>query len=293
MADLSKETLESLTDEVKSSGSFSSSGVLQPWSYASGSKSESGSLPSRSEYGDNQSELSDLKANVKKLSRKWIHNLKGKETNSEQYRPDTNHQTEITQASPEELNALQSFCTVKVNLIHHRANSKGKKSSRHKKLQLGPEAEAPEVDALKCTVPDELLNRIYFKNMRTTPKQVGTAKQHISSRCPDCIRKRAELAQSAFLKQKKTLLESLLLQEKIDEHLHTQDFLTLVREAHQSLPRLSDDPRRIWERLNERKVKLETLVFERKVFYNKLSSNADSLYLNEEHPTGLIIRFQH
>ncbi|KAJ1066725.1 hypothetical protein K5549_006277 [Capra hircus] len=265
MADLSEETLESLTDEVKSSGSFSSSGGLQPSSSAFGSKSESGSQPSRSEYGDHQSELSDFKANVKKLSRKWIHNLKGKETNSEQYRPDPKYQTEITQASLEELNALQSFCTVKVNLIHHRANSTGKKSSRHKKLQLGPEAEAPEVDTLKCTVPDELLNRIYFKNMRT-PKQVGTAKQHISSRCPDCIRKRAELAQSAFLKQKKTLLESLLLQEKIDEHLNTKDFLTLVREAHQSLPRLSDDPRRIWERLNERKVKLDTLVFERSYF---------------------------
>lgn len=269
MADLSEETLESLTDEVKSSGSFSSSGGLQPSSSAFGSKSESGSQPSRSEYGDHQSELSDFKANVKKLSRKWIHNLKGKETNSEQYRPDPKYQTEITQASLEELNALQSFCTVKVNLIHHRANSTGKKSSRHKKLQLGPEAEAPEVDTLKCTVPDELLNRIYFKNMRT-PKQVGTAKQHISSRCPDCIRKRAELAQSAFLKQKKTLLESLLLQEKIDEHLNTKDFLTLVREAHQSLPRLSDDPRRIWERLNERKVKLDTLVFERSDIKQKM-----------------------
>ncbi|CAN0471585.1 unnamed protein product [Rangifer tarandus platyrhynchus] len=251
MADFS-ETLESLTDEVKSSGSFSSSGGLQPWSYNSGSESESGWLPSRSEYGDNQPELSDFKANVKKLSRKWIQNLKGKETNSEQYRPDTKHQTDITQVSLEELNALQSFCTVKVNLIHHRANSKGKKSSRQKKLQPGPKAEAPEVDALKCPVPDELLNRIYFKNMRTTSKQVGTAKQHISSRCPDCIRKRAELAQAAFLRQK-TLLESLLLQEKIDEHLYTKDFLTLIREAHQSLPRLSDDPRRIWERLNEKR----------------------------------------
>ncbi|KAI4529647.1 hypothetical protein MG293_020325 [Ovis ammon polii] len=115
MADLSKETLESLTDEVKSSGSFSSSGGLQPWSSASGSKSESGSQPSRSEYGDHQSELSDFKANVKKLSRKWIHNLKGKETKSEQYRADTKYQTEITQASLEELNALQSFCTVKGN----------------------------------------------------------------------------------------------------------------------------------------------------------------------------------
>lgn len=73
-----RETLESLTDEVKSSGFIQFLWRLQPWSSASGSKSESGSQPSRSEYGDHQSEL-DFKANVKKLSRKWIHNLKGKE----------------------------------------------------------------------------------------------------------------------------------------------------------------------------------------------------------------------
>ena len=253
MADFSKETFESFTDEVQSSGSFSSSGGRQPWSYASGSKSESGTPTSRLQYGDNQSEFSHFKNNEKKLSRKWINNLKGKETNSGQYQPDTKLETEITQASLEELNALQSFCTFKINLIHHSANSKGKKSSRHKKLQLGSDAEAPEVDALNCTtVPDELLNRIYFKNLRTTPKEVVTAKQHISSRCPNCNRKRAELAQSAFLKQKKTLLESLLLQEKIDEHLHMKDFLTLIGEIHQSLPRLSDDPRIIWERLKEK-----------------------------------------
>lgn len=177
---------------------------------------------------------------------------RAKKTNSGRYQPDAKLQTEITSASDEELNALQSFCTIKINLIHHRANSKEKKSSRHKKLQLRLDAEASEVDAFNCTVPDELLNRIYFKNMRTTLKQVATAKQHISSRCPDCNRKRAELAQSTFLKQKKTLLESLLLQEKIDEHLYTKDFLTLIAEAHQGLPRLSDDPSMIWKRLNEK-----------------------------------------
>ncbi|XP_059992280.1 uncharacterized protein C8orf48 homolog [Lagenorhynchus albirostris] len=252
MADFSKETFESFTDEAQSSSSFSSSGGLQPWSYASGSKYESGTPTPRLQYGDNQSEFSHFKNNEKKLSRKWINNLKGKEMNSGQYQPDTKLETEITQASLEELNALQSFCTVKINLIHHSATSKGKKSSRHKKLQLGSDAEAPEVDALNCTVPDELLNRIYFKNMRTTPNEVVTAKQHISSRCPNCNRKRAELAQSAFLKQKKTSLESLLLQEKIDEHLHMKDFLTLIGEIHQSLPRLSDDPRIIWERLKEK-----------------------------------------
>lgn len=235
-----------LTDEVQSSCSFSTSEGLQPSSCAPGSKPGSGTPATCLEYGDKQSELSDFKNSEKKLSRKWINNLKGKETNSGQY------QTEITQASLEELNALQSFCAVKINLIHHRVNSKGKKSNRHKKLQLRSDAEAPEIDALNCTVPDELLNRTYFKNMRTTSEQVATDKQHISSHCPNCNKKREELALSAFLKQKKTLLESLLLQEKIDEYLHTKDFLTRIGEAHQSFPRLSDDPKTIWKRLSEK-----------------------------------------
>lgn len=252
MADLSKETFEPFTDEVQSSSSFSSFGGPHLRSYGSGSISEGGTPTTRSEYGDDQSELSDFENNEKKLSRKLINNLKSKEENSGQYQSDTKLQTKISEASFEELNALQSFCAIKINLIHHRGNSKGKASSRHKKLQPRSNPEAPETNVLNCTVPNELLNRLYFENMRAALKQVATSKQHISSQCPSCNKKRAELAQSAFLKQKKTLLESVLLREKIDEHLHTKDFLTLIREAHQSLPRLSDDPRIIWKRLNEK-----------------------------------------
>lgn len=247
MGDLSHETFPSSTDEVPSSASFSSSGGLQPWPQDSGSEPERRKLSTRLEYQDKQSELSE-----KKFSWKWISYLKGKTTNSGGYQIDTELQTEIPPFSHEELHALQSFCTVKINLIHHRANSKEKKSSRRKNLQFRWDAGASETDALNCTVPDELLNRIYFKNMRTISKQVTTAKQHISSRCHNCNRKRAELAQSAFLKQKKTLLESFLLEAKIDEHLHTKDALTFIGEAHQGLPRLSDDPRIIWKRLNEK-----------------------------------------
>ncbi|XP_032185175.1 uncharacterized protein C8orf48 homolog [Mustela erminea] len=250
MGDLSDGTF---TDEVQSSSSFSSSGGQQPWSHTSGSPSGSGKTTARLEYRDRQSELSDCPNNEKKFTRKWINHLRGKKTNSGQRQWDTKLQTETTRVSDEELNALRSFCDIKINLIYHRANSKEKKGSRPKRLQLRLDAEVSEKEDLNCTVPDELLNRIYLKNMRTTPKQVETAKQHISSWCPHCNRKRAELAQSAFLRQKKTLLESLLLQEKIDKHLYTKDFLTRIGDAHQEgFPRLSDDPRIIWKRLNEK-----------------------------------------
>lgn len=251
MGDLSNEASKSFTDEVQSSGSFSSSGGPQPSPHASGSKPESGRPTTCLEYQDEQSELSDFKNNETELSRKWINHHKGKETNSGQQRLDTAVHTEITRVSNEELNALRSFCTAKINLLRHKANSKEKKSNRHQTLQLRWNAEASKTDALNCSVPDELLNRIYLKNMRTT-KVVATVKQHISSQCPSCNRKRAELAQSAFLTRKKTLLETFLLQKKIDEHLHTKDFLTFIGEAHQGLPRLSDDPQIIWERIKEK-----------------------------------------
>ncbi|KAK2509527.1 hypothetical protein MC885_021115 [Smutsia gigantea] len=251
MADLSNEASKSLTDEVQSSGSFSSSGGPQPPPHASGSKPESGRPTTCLEYQDKRSELSDFKNNETELSRRWINYLKGKETNSGQHRLDTAVHTESTRVSEEELNALRSFCSTKIKLLRHRANSKEKKSNRHQMLQPRWDAEASKADALNYSVPDELFNRIYFKNMRTT-KLAATVKQHISSRCPSCNRKRAELAQSAFLTQKKTLLETFLLQKKIDEHLHTKDFLTFIGEAYQGLPRLSDDPRIIWERMKEK-----------------------------------------
>ncbi|XP_006893633.1 PREDICTED: uncharacterized protein C8orf48 homolog [Elephantulus edwardii] len=251
MANFSGETVRSFTDETESSDSFSSSGSRQSWSQDSGSKSESGKLTVSSEYQDKPSELSDSENNEKKLTRKWISHLRGNESNHRNYQPDK-HQKEITHITEKELHALQSFCTIKINLIHRRLNYKEAKSSRGKKIQLKLDAEDPELDAHQCTVPDELLNRIYFKNVKATLEWMSTAEQHISSQCHSCNRKRAELAQSAFLKQKKTLLQSFLLQQKIDEHLHTKDFLTYIGEAHKDLPRLSDDPRLIWKRLTGR-----------------------------------------
>ncbi|KAM5264322.1 uncharacterized protein C8orf48 homolog [Ctenodactylus gundi] len=251
MTYLSGNTSESFAIEVRSSGSFSDSGGWQPSSQASESEPKDGEQTSLEEQ-DKQSELSNFKNNERKLCKKWINHLKSKETTSGGYQPSSKYQAGITQISNEELRAQQSFCTTKVNLIHHRMNSKERKSRRRKKMQPELGAETSEIDALNSSVPDELLSRIYFENMRATLKQMAAAKQHISSQCSDCNRKRAELAQSAFLKQKKTLLESGLLQEKIDEYLHTTDFLTHIREAHLGLPRLSDDPRIIWERLKKK-----------------------------------------
>lgn len=246
----SEEILGSCTDEVLSSGSLSSSGEEQ--SCSGESSLESGKPTTSSEEQDELSERSFLQKDEHRLSEKWINHIKGKGINSERYQPDSRLPTETPGGSAEELNALQSFCSVKVNLIHQREDSRAKKSSRHRRLPLRRIAETSEVDAFNCTVPDELLSRIYLKNTRATLAHIGAVKQHVSAQCPSCNSKRAELAQYDFLKRRKTLLESLLLQEKIDEHLHTTDFLTRVGDAHRGFPRLSDNPRVIWKKMTEK-----------------------------------------
>lgn len=248
---VSEESPRSCTDEVLSSDSISFSGDLQSCSHTSESPPETETPTTSSEEQDELSELSVLQ-DENKLSEKWINHLKSKEIRSERYQSDLRLLPEIPKASAEELNALRSFCTKKVNSIHQREDSRAKKSKRPKRLQLKWIAETSEVDPFNCTIPDELLNRIYLENTRATLAYLGAIAQHNSSQCPSCTSKRAELAQSDFLRRRKTLLQSLLLQEKIDEHLHTTDFLTRIGEAHQDFPRLSDDPRVIWKRLTEK-----------------------------------------
>ncbi|KAL6076074.1 hypothetical protein STEG23_029778 [Scotinomys teguina] len=249
---LSEETLRSCTEEALSSGSIRSSGELQSCSHTSESPLESETPTTSSDEQDEQPELSVLQKNENKLTEKWINHIKSKEINSQRHQADSRLPAETPAGSAEELSALMSFCSIKVKLIHQREGSRAKKSNRHKRPQLRWIAETSEVDAFHCPVPDELCSRIYLKNTQATLAHTGAVKQHVSSQCPSCNSKRAELARSDFLKRSKTLLESLLLQEKIDEHLHTTDFLTRVGEAHRGFPRLSDDPRVIWKRVTEK-----------------------------------------
>ncbi|KFV16208.1 Uncharacterized protein C8orf48, partial [Tauraco erythrolophus] len=76
--------------------------------------------------------------------------------------------------------------------------------------------------------------------------QATEAQIHEPSACPDCQKKKAELAKSAFLRRKKILMESALIQEKLEEQIYSTDVLTHIGEALRSFPKPSEDPRNLW-----------------------------------------------
>uniref|UniRef100_A0A8C8RP85 Chromosome 8 open reading frame 48 n=1 Tax=Pelusios castaneus TaxID=367368 RepID=A0A8C8RP85_9SAUR len=206
---------------------------------------------SQDDEGD-QSELLDSATTEKELTGKWISRLKNKEANIKQGKSIIKTHTKITEESNEELDALHSFCTIKINQIHDQLNVKQSNSHKYKVLQHGFTSRKPVTGGVNCTIPDQLVNRIYLKNISETMKQVTETKVHQPSECPDCKKKGTELAKISFLRRKKTLVEEALLQDKLEQQIYVKDSLTLIGEIHESLPKLSEDPSTIWQRLNEK-----------------------------------------
>ncbi|XP_050166609.1 uncharacterized protein C8orf48 homolog isoform X2 [Myiozetetes cayanensis] len=161
---------------------------------------------------------------------------------------------EIPELFGGELDALRSFCTRKINGMKQQLSSEQPNMGKARKLQDGVPAGKTGTRAANCIVPARLMNRILLENTRETVKQVTEAQIHEASSCPDCQKKEAELARIAFVRQKKTLMESALIQEKLEEQIYSRDVLTLLGEALRSFPKPSEDPRALWQRLEGQKI---------------------------------------
>ncbi|XP_062496058.1 uncharacterized protein C8orf48 homolog isoform X1 [Pezoporus occidentalis] len=201
-----------------------------------------------SAVSDEQPEVADSAAAERDLVGRWI-GLITKKSDIKQDRSVIKTHAEMSELSDEELDALRSFCTKKISGMHQQLISKQTNGDKSRKLQLGLTAKKPDTNDLSCVVPDGLMNRIRLKNIGETVKQVTETRIHDPSVCPDCQEKEAELAKITFCRRKKVLMESALIQEKLEEQIYLRDTFTLLGEALRSLPKPSEDPRNLRQRL--------------------------------------------
>ncbi|XP_026704236.1 uncharacterized protein C8orf48 homolog isoform X3 [Athene cunicularia] len=204
---------------------------------------------------DEQSEVADSVAIGRDAVGKWI-DLKNKAAAIKQDKFVIKTHDEITELLDGELDALWSFCTIKINKMRQQLISKQANGCKSRKLQHGFTAKKAETSDLNCIVPDRLVNTIHLKNIRETVKQVKEAQIHESSVCPDCQDKKAELAKITFLRQKKILMESALIQAKLEEQIYSRDVLTRIGEALRSFPKPSENPANLWQRLKGKRQEL-------------------------------------
>ncbi|XP_068813183.1 uncharacterized protein C8orf48 homolog isoform X5 [Struthio camelus] len=207
-------------------------------------------------HAEEQSEIAESATIERDFLGKWIDLLKNKEAGIKQDKSVIKTQAEVTEVPDGDLDALCSFCTVRISKMHHQLITKQSNGDKPRKLQHGFTPKKSETSDLNCTVPLQLMNRIHLENIRVTVQQVTEAVVHKSSLCPDCTKKKAELARITFLRQKKTLVERALLLEKLEEQIYSKNVLTLIGEMLRSFPKLSEDPRNLWQRLKEKGQKM-------------------------------------
>ncbi|XP_025026970.1 uncharacterized protein C8orf48 homolog isoform X2 [Python bivittatus] len=158
----------------------------------------------------------------------------------------------ISEVPEEELGALRSFCARKISHLRHQRNSEPLKRSSHKDQRHRLASRKQLTGGCNFAVPWELVNRLHLKNIKEMAKKIAETEMHQPSQCPFCMKKRAEFAKVEFLRRKKTILDNVLLREKLEDYMYTKDSLTLIGEIHKSLPKLSEDPMNIWQELNKR-----------------------------------------
>ncbi|XP_027749636.1 uncharacterized protein C8orf48 homolog isoform X2 [Empidonax traillii] len=248
--DYSEDTFESFSEEIKPSGS-----CCPPEDWEGSDVLESTSCLAAQSHAEEQSEGVDSAALERVAIGKWIdamgswRDLKNKEAEVKQDNSVIETHAEIPELFGGELYALRSFCARKINGMKQQLSPEQPNVGKARKLQDGVPAGKTGTRAGNCVVPARLMNRILLENTRETVKQVTETQIHEASSCPDCQKKEAELARIAFVRQKKTLMESALIQERLEEQIYSRDVLTLLGEALRSFPKPSEDPRALWQRL--------------------------------------------
>ncbi|KAG7464892.1 hypothetical protein MATL_G00170430 [Megalops atlanticus] len=149
---------------------------------------------------------------------------------------------------PEERVALKEFCRGKIRQVQSWQETDPPACRPQQSQQTASYPEQSGALAC-CPVPRHFISMLRLKSFTEEMKQAVMTELHQPSRCTLCQDKLAELAQDAFIRKKRTQLQSWLLQDKLNSHLCNKDSICLVGEALRDIPKTSDDPSKIWQAL--------------------------------------------
>lgn len=98
-------------------------------------------------------------------------------------------------------------------------------------------------------VAKELINRLKTENLLYSTKLANRKKIHDPKSCPKCIETEEKIARYEFLKRQVTRVESSNLDRKIDDIIHTTDTIFMIGDLAATLPKHSDRPNDVWDKL--------------------------------------------
>ncbi|XP_058053021.1 uncharacterized protein C8orf48 homolog [Ahaetulla prasina] len=157
------------------------------------------------------------------LTRKWINLLKvNRRSITERAKPSIEPDTALPGISEEELGILQSFCVSKINHLHYQRISEPLRRNSREEQRPRMLSQRQQKGGCDSAVPSELVNRLHLKSLKEMMKKIAETEMHQPSQCPFCMKKREGFAKVEFLRRKKTILDNVLLQEKLEDYMYTK-----------------------------------------------------------------------
>jgi len=99
------------------------------------------------------------------------------------------------------------------------------------------------------SVPQALVDRLKLNNIILQMKCSSHCNVHDSKSCDYCQSQEGKISKHHFLRNSTNRLERSLVSTKVERHLLNQNSLTLTGKIAAELPRPSDNPELIWQRL--------------------------------------------
>ena len=104
-------------------------------------------------------------------------------------------------------------------------------------------------DSDDIPVPQALVDRIKVNNIIFQMKCSSQCTDHDKQSCKYCQSQEGIITEKLFLRSCKNRLEQNLLSSKVENHLLKQNSVTLIGNIAADLPKPSDKPNLIWQRL--------------------------------------------
>ncbi|KAL6479652.1 hypothetical protein MHYP_G00106850 [Metynnis hypsauchen] len=142
--------------------------------------------------------------------------------------------------------ALKTYCKRRLKHIEQQKPSL-ECEEKHQKRNRTSIKLAESISAQN--VPVRFMCTLKLKTFREEMKKGAEQDFHEPFRCRACLAKQADLALNYFIRKKTNQLRAQLLDERIQSHLYNKDTVCLLGELLKDLPKPSDDPCEIWQRL--------------------------------------------
>ncbi|XP_064637716.1 uncharacterized protein C8orf48 homolog [Lineus longissimus] len=139
---------------------------------------------------------------------------------------------------------LISYCRKKLEVIKNNERGDFKDTYQQKSVPSAHD----QILVENYGVSEGTVSRLKIQNLIDRMKQVASTEVHSPKKCRDCRHQIAQCKQDEYLKHKTAIARGKMVDERY-ESLCAKDSLAIFGEMIGSLPKLSDDPEDVWERL--------------------------------------------